>query len=224
MVWKGVSSYTPSHPARRIGHALVSLPEKPSRPYLACAAGVLALVFVSSCGSTTSIDETSGPEAGRWTFTRDIAPVIYSNCAGCHRPGEAGPFPLLTYDDVRRRAQIIQTVTQTRYMPPWLPEPGHGEFEGVRRLTDAQITMIEEWVAAGAPEGNPADLPALPVWTKGCMLYRGRIDNRYVTFGKVRPRATQNDLEEVLDMVVAGQPVDPRVTKPIGCYISDMQL
>ena len=96
--------------------------------------------------------------------------MIYRNCAGCHRPGEAGPFPLLTYDDVRRRAQLVQTVTQSRYMPPWLPEPGYGDFEGVRRVSGEEIAMIEEWVAGGAPEGNPADLPPLPEWTQGWQL------------------------------------------------------
>ena len=148
----------------------MSRPEKPSRFRPACLTAALAIAL--SCGGTapTPTEPESRPKPSRWTFTRDIAPVIYKNCAGCHRPGEAGPFPLLSYDDVRRRAQLVQTVTQSRYMPPWLPEPGFGDFEGVRRVSGEEIAMIEEWVATGTPEGDPTDLPPLPEWTQGWQL------------------------------------------------------
>src|SRR6266542_6622289 len=62
------------------------------------------------------------------TFNKDIAPIIWTRCAPCHRPGEIGPFSLLTYDDVRRRAVQIAAVTSRRIMPPWKPEPGQGDF------------------------------------------------------------------------------------------------
>jgi mono/diheme cytochrome c family protein len=89
------------------------------------------------------------------TFAHDIAPIIYQNCAPCHRPGEAGPFSLLTYKDVKSHARQIADVTRRRYMPPWAPESGYGHFAGERRLTDTQIQLIAAWVIAGAPEGNP---------------------------------------------------------------------
>jgi len=72
------------------------------------------------------------------TFTKDIAPIVYANCAACHHPGGAGPFSLLTYDGARKRAKQIAAVTAARYMPPWPPEPGKGRFEGERRLSDEQ--------------------------------------------------------------------------------------
>ena len=59
------------------------------------------------------------------TYSRDIAPLIEQNCAACHRPGEAAPFSLLTYEDVRKHARQIVAVTKSRYMPPWLPQPGY---------------------------------------------------------------------------------------------------
>lgn len=90
------------------------------------------------------------------TFNGQIAPIIYQNCAGCHRPGEAAPFSLLSYADVKKHAAQIADVTKRRYMPPWLPEPGYGSFEDERRLTDGQLALIQEWVAQGATEG-PAD-------------------------------------------------------------------
>ena len=104
------------------------------------------------------------------TFHRDIAPILYAQCAPCHRPGEAGPFSLLTYDDAKKRAAQIAAVTQRRYMPPWLPAPAYGQFADERRLTDAQIALIRDWVQAGAPEGRPADAPPAPVFTPGWQL------------------------------------------------------
>jgi hypothetical protein len=68
------------------------------------------------------------------TFNKDIAPIVLNYCAPCHRPGESGPFNLLNYDDVKKRARQIATVTGRRYMPPWLPEPGFGKFEGERSV------------------------------------------------------------------------------------------
>src|SRR6266581_522021 len=101
------------------------------------------------------------------TFNKDIAPILYQNCAVCHRPGEVAPFSLLTYQDAARRAKLISTVTERRYMPPWKAEPGYGHFANERRLSDAQIALIKAWADAGAPEGNAADKPAAPTFIDG---------------------------------------------------------
>src|SRR3989442_14790560 len=101
------------------------------------------------------------------TFNKDIAPILYQNCATCHRPGEVAPFPLLTYQDAAKRAKLISTVTEKRYMPPWKAEPGYGSFANERRLTDAQIEVIKSWAEAGAPEGDPNEKPVQPVFTEG---------------------------------------------------------
>jgi len=98
------------------------------------------------------------------TFYRDIAPIVYQNCSSCHRPGESAPFSLLNYTDVKKHALQIATVTKTHFMPPWLPEVGHGEFEEERRLTNAQIQLIQAWVQHGALAGRPEDGPAPPVF------------------------------------------------------------
>src|SRR5258706_16023076 len=73
--------------------------------------------------------------ASQITFYRDIAPVVYRNCSPCHRPGESAPFPLLSYEDVRRHAHQIADVTKRRYMPPWLPEDRDATFIEESRLT-----------------------------------------------------------------------------------------
>jgi len=96
------------------------------------------------------------------TFSRDVAPILFKNCAPCHRPGESAPFSVLTYADVKQRAQTIVKVTASRVMPPWLPEPGYGAFAGERHLTAAEIDTIRRWEEQGAAEGSPADLPPAP--------------------------------------------------------------
>jgi Flp pilus assembly protein TadD len=104
------------------------------------------------------------------TFVRDIAPIIYGHCSSCHRLGEAGPFPLITYEDVKRRVRLIAKVTQSRYMPPWLPEAGHGDFADANVLTDGQIQMITDWAMQGARYGNTSEAPNPPRFTSGWQL------------------------------------------------------
>ena len=101
------------------------------------------------------------------TFNKDVAPIVFENCAACHRPGEPTPFSLLSYQDVRKRARQVAVVTENRFMPPWLPEEGYGEFHGQRRLTSDQIATFRKWVEDGALEGDPDDLPPLPQFTEG---------------------------------------------------------
>jgi Tfp pilus assembly protein PilF len=98
--------------------------------------------------ATTSLAPAAPP-----TFV-DIAPIVYEKCAPCHHPGEAAPFSLLTYQDVKKRAAQIGAATRTGYMPPWLPEKGYGDFADDRRLTSQEIAAIAAWVRAGAPEGS----------------------------------------------------------------------
>jgi hypothetical protein len=112
----------------------------------------------------------AAPAADRVTFSESVAPIIYRNCVSCHRPGEAAPFSLISYDDVRKRGALIAMVTGSRFMPPWHAEHGYGEFEGERRLTDSQIAIIAEWVKQGMPEGDRSKMPSLPRFTEGWQL------------------------------------------------------
>src|SRR6185503_4765871 len=79
------------------------------------------------------------------TFSEHIAPIVFNRCAGCHRPGEVGPFPLTSYQEVSKRAKLIAGVTGSRYMPPWHAEPSSVAFRDERRLSDAEIALIQEW-------------------------------------------------------------------------------
>ncbi len=106
------------------------------------------------------------------TFNKYIAPIIFANCAACHHTGGAGPFSLIEYQEVKKRAGQIVTVTGSRYMPPWLPEPGHGEFADERRLSDEQIKTIRQWAEQGMIEGDKADLPPAPKFNEAWQLGR----------------------------------------------------
>ena len=104
------------------------------------------------------------------TFNKDVAPILFANCATCHRPGGDAPFPLLSYADAAKRAKRIAEVTRDRHMPPWLPERGDFQIVGERRLRDAEIDTLQRWLAQGMPEGNAAELPPPPSWTGGWQL------------------------------------------------------
>ncbi len=108
--------------------------------------------------------------AAHVTFNREIAPLVYKYCAPCHRAGEAGPFPLITYEDTAKFASQIAAVTERRIMPPWLPESGELKFAGELRLSDKQIEMLKRWADEGARRGEAKDLPPPPPFTPGWQL------------------------------------------------------
>jgi tetratricopeptide (TPR) repeat protein len=127
----------------------------------------LGPLFVAAALSAATAQRAA--ESG--TFEKDVAPIIESRCLACHRPGGDAPFSLATADDVRRRATMIAAVTKSRYMPPWKPVPGFGDFRGSRRMTAAEISIIERWVQGGMPAGTGADArraaPPRPDWESG---------------------------------------------------------
>lgn len=106
------------------------------------------------------------------TWSEDIAPVLYQNCVVCHRPGEAGPFPLLTYRDAAKRAKTIARMVQSRSMPPWPADPEYTHFLNERLLSDDEIELIQKWVAAGAPMGDSTQAPDMPVYETNVFLGR----------------------------------------------------
>lgn len=89
-----------------------------------------------------------------FTFYQDIQPIIHKNCTPCHQPNQAGPFNLITYQDVASRAHLIVSVTESRFMPPWHADPDFRSFANERRLTDEEINKIKVWVNSGLKEGK----------------------------------------------------------------------
>jgi len=125
---------------------------------------LIPLLFVFSKRSKSAPPAEPVIITGPVTFSKDVAPIIYQECMTCHRPGQSGPFDLVTFADAKKHAKDIARVTAKRIMPPWLPEHGYGEFEGERRLSDRQIAILQKWVEEGAAEGNAAETPAPPLF------------------------------------------------------------
>jgi hypothetical protein len=123
---------------------------------------ILAALLCSTIAAAAS--------APKPTFSKDVAPILYSRCAECHRAGEVAPMPLLTYEQARPWAKSIREAVMKRSMPPWLADPRYGHFSNNRRLTDAEIDTIVGWVNSGAPQGNHADLPPVPKFETGWII------------------------------------------------------
>jgi mono/diheme cytochrome c family protein len=100
-------------------------------------------------------------------FYRDVLPILQQHCQGCHRAGEIAPMPLVTYDDVRKRANEIASTVRRRKMPPWFADPRFGHFSNDPSLTPDEIQKIVAWANADAPAGNPKDAPPPPEWVQG---------------------------------------------------------
>ncbi len=124
------------------------------------AAGIAALML-------TPVLAEAQARQGDATFTRDVVPILQRSCQNCHRPGSVAPMSLLTYEDVRPWARSIKQKTLLREMPPWFIEKNVGiqKYKDDISLSDEDIAIIGKWVDAGAPRGNPADMPAPKVFT-----------------------------------------------------------
>lgn len=101
------------------------------------------------------------------TYSKHISRILNERCVSCHRPGEIGPFSLRNYSETVGWAEMIAEVVQQHRMPPWHASPEHGKFSNDARLSDAEQTQIKQWVEAGAPEGDPRDLPPEPQFVEG---------------------------------------------------------
>jgi hypothetical protein len=138
------------------------------------AAAILGVVAVWS--SMVAVRAERAPADGQTpaaevpTFSRDVAPILYKNCIGCHRPGEIGPMPLISYEDARPYAKAIRDEVSEGHMPPWHADPKHGTFANDRSLSAGDRRTLIDWANGGAPKGDPSDLPALPRVTEGWSL------------------------------------------------------
>ncbi|HEX5080921.1 MAG TPA: cytochrome c, partial [Blastocatellia bacterium] len=135
---------------------------------------ILIASLIVTASSIGAVSAFSPGATGRFselvTFNKQVAPILFANCAACHHAGGAGPFSLIEYQEVKKRAKQIVTVTASRYMPPWLPEPGYGDFADARRLDDKQIETIRQWVDQGMIEGDRSDLPPAPAFNEAWQL------------------------------------------------------
>ncbi len=125
---------------------------------------ITTLCFLFAPTGSTS---DSKNEAKTVTFSKDVAPILFKNCADCHRPGELAPMSLLSFKDARPWAASIREKVVSRVMPPWHADEHYGKFSNDKRLTQQEIDTIAAWVDQGAKEGNPKDLPSAPTYAAG---------------------------------------------------------
>ena len=130
--------------------------------------GAAAIAFFALvCGLTVHGQNGATPTTAAPTFTKDVAPILYRNCVGCHRRGEIGPMSLMTYDEARPWARAIERQVVARTMPPWHADAPHGTFENERGLTQAEIDTLAAWAQHDAPRGDPKDAPPPPSFADG---------------------------------------------------------
>jgi tetratricopeptide (TPR) repeat protein len=147
--------------------------EMNTRMFAGC---VIGIAFFAMCLSLQAWQGNPGAKKSpaktkaAVTFNRDIAPIVYKYCSPCHRPSEAAPFSLLTFEDTAKFARQIAYITRKRIMPPWLPAPGEFKFQDELRLSDEQIALFEKWAEEGAPQGTASDLPEAPKFVAGWQL------------------------------------------------------
>jgi hypothetical protein len=136
---------------------------------------VLVFLAIAWLGITSTVtsgapQQTASATAAAPTFSGDVAPIVYAKCVACHRPGEVAPMSLITYKDVRPWASSIREKVTSRVMPPWHADRQYGAFRNEQSLTQNEIDTIVKWVNAGAPEGNPSRMPALPKFPEGWQI------------------------------------------------------
>src|SRR3954454_19738364 len=106
-------------------------------------------------GSIAAVASANAAPANVPTFSKDVAPIVFTNCANCHRAGEVAPMTLTSYEDVRPWAKVIKNKVVAREMPPWGADPAHSlKMRNDRSLTQTQIDTIVAWADGGAPKGS----------------------------------------------------------------------
>src|SRR5215467_8008124 len=120
---------------------------------------LITLLLTIGLGMTASVSAQ--------TYARDVAPLLQRNCQECHRPGQAAPFSMLTYEQVRPWAKAIKEAVLQRKMPPWFADPQFGKFANNPTLAKTDIDTLVGWVDGGAPMGDPKEMPALKQFVEG---------------------------------------------------------
>jgi hypothetical protein len=133
--------------------------------FLICAGALFAVLVFSP--TIAGVKNSASRPNDTPTFNKEVVRILQKNCQACHRPGDVAPFSLMTYEDAVAWAPGIKRVTETRYMPPWKPVNGCGDFQGERRLSDSDIQTLARWADGGTPEGDPQELPAPIAFPEG---------------------------------------------------------
>ena len=129
-----------------------------------CAGTALAIIGAAPAAARSQAPAAQATSA---TFSKDVLPILQKNCQSCHRPGEIGPMPLLSYEQARPYARAIKAATQSKKMPPWFADSSVQHYANDLSLSAADIDTLAAWVDAGAPEGDPRDAPPMRQFVDG---------------------------------------------------------
>ncbi len=162
----------------------------------------IALVIALIPAFAVAATEANNADVEQVTYAEEVAPILFENCVGCHRPDQTAPMSLLSYDETRPWAKSIRRVTSERSMPPWFANPEHGDFVEDSRLTDEQIATIAAWVEAGAPAGDLSQMPAAPVFTDE---WQAGTPDIILT---MEPFAVSDDVDDHYEWVKVENPLD----------------
>ena len=197
------------------------------------AAILVAVATITTVGAQQSSTPTA--RAPQVTFTKDVAPILQRNCQQCHRPGSIAPMSLLTYQDARPWARSIKQKVVAREMPPWHIDRTIGitKFKDDPSLSDAEVATISAWVDAGAPMGNPADMPEPRQFSDLDSWFIGKPDI-VVTMDKpyILPKDGPDNIVDVLVdpgftedmyvMAIESKPADPKSFKVVHHFTTNL--
>ena len=203
----------------------------------ATTAGVMLTIVAAGMMTTrtTLLAQNSGPGAGQVTFSKDVAPILQKSCQHCHRPGAIAPMSLVTFEDARPWARSIKQKVTAREMPPWHIDRNIGitKFKDDPSLSEQEITTIAKWVDAGAPQGNPADMPKPRVFSDLDTWFIGKPDI-IVTNEKpyVLPATGPDNIvdmlvdphftEDMYVMAIESKPADARSFKVVHHFTTNL--
>lgn len=125
------------------------------------------IVATTAPGCALEFEGAPTPLEGKVTYHNRVSRILQQNCQRCHRPGEAGPFSLLSYTDAKKVKGMMKYVVENRIMPPWFAEGGSHEWTNPQALSDSERQDILGWIKAGCPEGDPGDAVTDLVWHEG---------------------------------------------------------
>ncbi len=182
-----------------------------SQNFLRRVDSALWVCLLTAVGLVLPARGDDAPSAKSVTFAKDAAPIIFDNCAGCHRPGQIGPMSLLSYQEVRPWAKSIKKVVGDKKMPPWHADPAYGHFKNAMNLNEAQIATLVNWVDQGAPEGDRSATPPVPAFSKDNEWRLGKPDQ---VFTMLESYKVEDDVEDHYENVLipSGLETDKWVT------------
>ncbi len=157
---------------------------------------------------------TKPARSGAVTYAKEISRILQAHCVACHRPGEIAPFSLTDYTQAAGWSSMIAEVVDEGRMPPWHASPEHGKFANDARLSAAEKKAIRDWVGAGSPEGDPADLPPPPRFVEGWQIPRPDLVLEM-------PRAIEIPAEGSMPYEVVK--IDPKFTRDVWVRASQVR-